>query len=338
MYLKLIAGNNKMFSKKGILVFRDADGDSKWFKFLNIKMWIQKFCKPGLRGDFGCIKPLMQSRIIGMYVGKYEGEWKDGEMHGTGTLKISRIFSGNMGSYGLAPFPFSWKLIDQGKYEGEWKNGKEHGKGIRFYRAGLMNNDICKYEGEWKDGKYHGQGTFIDRVGRKKKCWPKLSNLVPKKPVLEKSVLKDKLKKYTLSKPEITQYEGEWKDGLEHGHGIRTSSNGGKIFIGKWKNGKYFHGTYFFANGDKHFGFFKDGLADGHGIRTYSDGRKYSGEFKCARYHGQGTYYSSSGGKLVGRFKEGIPWNTTDFDKDQNFIGLHVQGVEREIIPLKPKY
>ena len=291
-----------MFSKKGILVFRDADGDSKWFKFLNIKMWIQKFCKPGLRGDFGCIKPLMQSRIIGMYVGKYEGEWKDGEMHGTGTLKISRIFSGNMGSYGLAPFPFSWKLIDQGKYEGEWKNGKEHGKGIRFFRAGLMNN------------------------------------LVPKKPVLEKPVLKDKLKKYTLSKPEITQYEGEWKDGLEHGHGIRTSSNGGWKFIGKWKNGKYFHGTYFFANGDKHFGFFKDGLADGHGIRTYSDGRKYSGEFKCARYHGQGTYYSSSGGKLVGRFKEGIPWNTTDFDKDQNFIGLHVQGVEREIIPLKPKY
>jgi hypothetical protein len=188
MYLKLIAGNNKMFSKKGILVFRDADGDSKWFKFLNIKMWIHKFWKPS---------------IIGMYVGKYEGGWKDG---------------------------------------------------------------------------------------------------------------------------------------LEHGHGIRTSSNGGWKFIGKWKNGKYFHGTYFFANGDKHFGFFKYGLADGHGIRTYSDGRKYSGEFKCARYHGQGTYYSSSGGKLVGRFHEGIPWFTTDFDKDQNFIGLHVRGVEREIIPLKPKY
>jgi len=193
-------------------------------------MWIQKFCKPSVRGDFGCIKPLLQSRIIGMYVGKYEGEWEDGEMHGTGTLKISRIFCGNMSSYGLVPFPFSWKLIDQGKYEGEWKNGKEHGKGIRFFRAGLMNNDIGKYEGEWKDGKYHRQGTFIYRDGGK--------------------------------------YEGEWKYGLEHG---------------------------------------------------------------------QGTYYSSSGGKLVGRFKGGIPWNTTDFDDYQNFIGLHVRGVEREIIPLKPK-
>ena len=263
------------------LLLSDEDDHSEWFRFRNINKWIQKLWKPS---------------IIGMYVGKYEGEWEDGEMHGTGTLKISRIARGYLGFAS----PFGWKLIDEGKYVGEWKNGKENGKGIRFFRAGLMNNDIGKYEGEWKDGKYHGQGTLIYRDGEK--------------------------------------YEGEWKDGLEHGYGIRTSSNGGKIFIGKWKNGKFFHGTYYFGNGDKHFGFFKDGLADGHGTRTYSDGRKYSGEFKCTQYHGQGTYYSSCGGKLVGRFKEGIPWFTTDFDKDQNFIGLHVQGVEREIIPLKPKY
>ena len=135
------------------------------------------------------------------------------------------------------------------------------------------------------------------------------------------------------SKQKVMFLKEEYADG----QGTITYLVGTK-YVGGWKNGKYFHGTYYFDNGDKHFGFFKDGLADGHGIRIYSDGRKYTGEFKCARYHGQGTFYSSSGGKLVGRFKEGIPWNTTDFDKDQNFIGLHVQGVEREIIPLKPKY
>ena len=91
-----------------------------------------------------------------MCVGKYEGEWKNGQMHGTGTLRISRIFRGYL-SLGLVAF--GWKLIDQGKYVGEWKNGKEHGKGIRFYRAGLENVDTGKYEGEWKDGKYHGHGT-----------------------------------------------------------------------------------------------------------------------------------------------------------------------------------
>jgi len=279
-----------MFSKKGNLVFRDKDGDSKWFRFLNITMWIQKFCKPSVRGNFGCIKPLLQSRIIGMDVGKYEGEWKDGEMHGTGNLKISRIFSGNMGSYGLAPFPFSWKLIDQGKYEGEWKNGKEHGKGIRFYRAGLMNNDNCMYEGEWKDGKYHGQGTFIFPDGHKK-----------------------------------GKYIGKWKNGLEHGHGTKTWPDGRK-FIGKWKKGKYFHGTYYFDNGDKHFGFFKDGVAKGHGIRTYFDGRKHTGEFKCREERSEGTCILT-GEKTVGRFIESIP---TGFDTNKNYIGCQTVKYKEE--------
>ncbi len=118
-----------MFSKKAILVFRDEDGDSKWFRFRNINQWIHKFWKPS---------------IIGMYVGKYEGEWKDGQMHGTGTLRISRIVRGYRGNLGLVAF--GWRLIDQGEYVGEWKNGKEHGKGIRFFRDGLMNNDNGRYE------------------------------------------------------------------------------------------------------------------------------------------------------------------------------------------------
>jgi len=265
------------------LLLSDVDGHSEWFRFRNINKWIHKFWKPG---------------IIGIYVGKYEGEWKDGQMHGKGTLRISRIFRGYL-SLGLVAF--GWKLIDQGKYVGEWKKGKENGKGIRYYRAGLMNVDNGKYEGEWKNGLFHGKGIRIFPGGEK--------------------------------------YEGEWKNGKEHGHGISTWFDGRKFvrkFIGEWKNGQYLHGTYNLGNGDKHFGFFKDGLAEGHGTRTYSDGGKYSGEFKCTQYHGQGTYYSSCGEKLVGRFKEGIPWNTTDFDKDQNLIGLHVKGVERNITPLKP--
>ena len=129
------------------LLLSDVDGYTEWFRFRNINKWIQKLWKPS---------------IIGMYVGKYEGEWKDGQMHGTGTLSISRIFRGYLGGGGLAPF--GWKLIDQGKYVGEWKNGF-----------------------------FHGHGT---------KTWPD-----------------------------------------------------GKKFIGKWKKGKYFHGTYYFDNGDKHFDF-----------------------------------------------------------------------------------
>ena len=134
-----------MSHKQVRLLLSDIDGHSEWFRFRNINKWIHKFWKP---------------RILGMYVGKYEGKWKDGQMHGMGTLRISRIIRGYL---------FGWKLIDQGEYVGEWKNGKENGKGIRFYRAGLMNNDNGKYEGEWNNGKrcngkeYNKYGKIIGK-------------------------------------------------------------------------------------------------------------------------------------------------------------------------------
>jgi len=245
---------------------------SEWFRFRNINKWIHKFWKP---------------RIIGMDVGKYKGEWKDGQMHGKGTLRISRICRRYI-SLGLVAF--GWRLIDQGKYVGEWKNGKEHGKGIRFFRAGLMNNDNGKYEGEWKDGKYHGQGTFIFPDGHKK-----------------------------------GKYIGKWKNGLEHGHGTKTWPDGRK-FIGKWKKGKFFHGTYYFANGDKHFGFFKDKVAKGVGTRIYSDGRKYTGEFKYRERRSEGTCVFT-GRKTVGKFIESIP---AGFDTYQNYIGVQYVKYKEE--------
>jgi len=213
------------------LLLSDVDGHSEWFRFRNINKWIQKLWKPS---------------IIGMYVGKYEGEWKDGQMHGTGTLSISRIFRGYLGGGGLAPF--GWKLIDQGKYVGEWKKGKEHGKGVRFFRAGLMNVDNGKYEGEWKKGLFHGQGTRIF-PGREK-------------------------------------YEGEWKKGKEHGHGISTWFDGrkfigewkngkklhgtynlgnGAIHFGFFKDGlAEGHGTRTYSDGGKYTGEFKCTQYHGH--------------------------------------------------------------------------
>ena len=267
----------------------DVDGHSEWFRFRNINKWIQKFWKPG---------------IIGMHVGKYEGEWKDGQMHGKGTLRISRIGRGFLFDIGLTPF--GWELIDQGKYVGEWKNGKEHGKGIRFYRAGLMNIDKGKYVGEWKNGLEHGHGT---------RTWPgKWKNGKKHKGI---GIYWD-----------AEKYEGEWKNGVEHGHGTRTWLEG-KKFIGKWKKGKYFHGTYYFANGDKHFGFFKDKVAKGVGTRIYSDGRKYTGEFKYRERRSEGTCVFT-GRTTVGKFIYSIP---TGFDTYQNYIGVSYVKYKEEKPP-----
>ncbi len=94
-----------------------------------------------------------------------------------------------------------------------------------------------------------------------------------------------------------------------------------------WRiSGGYLQGTYYFDNGDKHFGFFKDGVAKGHGIRTYFDGRKHTGEFKCREERSEGTCILT-GGKTVGRFIESIP---TGFDTNKNYIGCQTVKYKEE--------
>ena len=67
----------------------------------------------------------------------YEGEWKDGKMHGQG---VFRYASGNV-------------------YEGEWKDNKRHGQVVYRYADG----DV--YEGEYKDDNMHGQGVYTGPDG-----------------------------------------------------------------------------------------------------------------------------------------------------------------------------
>ena len=68
---------------------------------------------------------------------KYEGEWKNGAMHGKGIVTSA----------------------DGGKYEGEWKNGNYDGYGIFTADGGI------RYEGQFKNGKFHGEGKIVRRDG-----------------------------------------------------------------------------------------------------------------------------------------------------------------------------
>lgn len=65
----------------------------------------------------------------------YEGDWKDGKVHGYGVL----YFDASKSCY----------------YKGEWKDGKKHGTGIMMYKSG------DSYEGQWDDNKRHGKGRMI---------------------------------------------------------------------------------------------------------------------------------------------------------------------------------
>ena len=102
---------------------------------------------------------------------KYEGVWKDGEMHGNGTLVIKEINEdiGDVQVHISDPF-------DGKKYVGEFQNGKFNGVGtLSFIRAGFAHGSWWKklnqgnkfaeeykfYEGSFKDNVFHGKGTIF---------------------------------------------------------------------------------------------------------------------------------------------------------------------------------
>ena len=121
------------------------------------------------------------------------------------------------------------------------------------------------------------------------------------KELLEES-LEDKKSEIKVLNQDL--YNGEYKDGLYHGQGTYTHSNG-DIFEGEWKEGKRHQGTYTHSNGDIYEGDWKEGKRHGHGTYIESEGDKYVGEWKNAKRHGQGTQTSPDGTKYRGEYKDG---------------------------------
>ena len=68
----------------------------------------------------------------------YEGEMKDGMMHGHGV----------------------YVAIGHSRYEGDYKDDKRHGHGVYVWGPDSeWAGD--RYEGDYKDGKQHGHGVFV---------------------------------------------------------------------------------------------------------------------------------------------------------------------------------
>ena len=91
---------SEISSSQRVLLLRDLNGELKWFSNGDVKMWIRVLWK--------------------MYTnGKYEGEIKNREPSGSGTLTLS----------------------NGGKYVGEWKDGKEHGQGTFTWYDGRKRSE-----------------------------------------------------------------------------------------------------------------------------------------------------------------------------------------------------
>ena len=96
-----------------------------------------------------------------------------------------------------------------------------------------------------------------------------------------------------LSSEELV-YEGEWRNGLRHGYGTETCTNGEK-YVGQWNEGKYHgHGELIKSNGSKYNGEFLRGKFHGKGIYKNND-IIYDGQWYHGSRHGQGVLTNAQG-------------------------------------------
>ena len=114
----------------------NSKGIAKWHEGNKVVTTIQGVMKNGR-----CQGECLATIASGKSNVKYEGQLKDNNLHGKGTL--------------------TWP--DGNEYSGDWVEGKRHGKGKLTLKTGTI------YIGDWRDGKSTGKGTYtwVDRAEKK---------------------------------------------------------------------------------------------------------------------------------------------------------------------------
>ena len=68
-------------------------------------------------------------------------------------------------------------------------------------------------------------------------------------------------------------YDGEWKDGMRNGYGIKLVAGTAERYEGQFKNdAKHGRGTYTYESGNKYEGDWLDDQKSGQGVMTRPDG------------------------------------------------------------------
>jgi hypothetical protein len=194
---------------------------------------------------------------------------------------------------------------EAGYYDGFWENGKRHGYGL--YRW----DGVGKYIGNWENDSMNGYGAYIadnndNVVGEYRNG--KLNG-----------------RGYTVVGKEWSQgwyTNGELTDSYDY---VRNDSDigcttgdcqnkygyfkweNGDHFVGFFKNGKIYLGSYTFANGDKYSGMFNDQQQyHGTGRFFFEAGGYYGGDWKNGKYHGKGYYHDKDLVQSIGEWSDGV--------------------------------
>ena len=114
------------------------------------------------------------------------------------------------------------------------------------------------------------------------------------------------------------EYEGDFFDDEQHGHGVFRSAKGDYTSTGKYENGQMNgNGKTEWTDGSHYEGNYKDSKKHGTGRYTYDDGRYYDGKWKEGHKHGEGDYKTSKGDVLKALFNMDQRIEYVDNDGDR---------------------
>ncbi len=220
---------------------------------------------------------------------KYEGEYKDGMMHGQGVS--------------------NWENGD--RYEGEFATDRPNGKG----RYQFGNGD--SYEGEVKAGVINGRGIYVTKGGDRIE-----GTFVDGKATgtgnyrftsgdryegeMAGGRLQGKGRYYMKSGDRI---EGVFVNGLAQGKGAYHFANGDR-YEGDLKDGIMSGvGAYYYSSGSKYEGEFVAGVLKGKGTFWFPDGSRFEGLFENGMSRARGESVAPDGKRVPAELVDGLVRN-----------------------------
>ncbi|QNJ96987.1 MORN repeat-containing protein [Constantimarinum furrinae] len=197
-----------------------------------------------------------------------------------------------------------WQYEDA-YYDGFWKNGKKEGYGLYKW------DGIGKYIGNWENDTMKGYGAYIadnddNIIGEYRDG--ELNGLGYT--VFGDTWSQGIYENGNLSTP-FDYFRNSGDTGCTSGdcqnkYGYFKYSNGDH-FVGFFKNGEKYLGTYTFADGNKYSGMFNSsGQYHGTGRFFFADGSYYGGEWKNGKQHGKGYFHDKDINQKIGIWENGV--------------------------------
>ncbi|AGO84858.1 Morn repeat domain containing protein [Pandoravirus salinus] len=161
--------------------------------------------------------------------------------------------------------------------------------------AASVNIDGCNkyvYWGDLKDGRPHGYGLAIQ--------WPT-------RHCQKGSLVRTNDRSAMSTPPKRAVYEGQWRRGWMHGHGVYLFKNGGH-YRGEWRDDeRHGYGADVTPNGDRYTGEWTRGKRHGYGVWTAGQSdESYQGQWTDNVAHGFGVYTHADGTCYRGDNRHGV--------------------------------